>query len=146
MLQTIEKAWGWRGLSPAEIVGTNAFGNVLVLATDGSYWRICPEELSCERVADNLAAYERLVDDPEFQSDWNMERLVALAEAKFGPLPPERCYCLKMPAVLGGSYQVENIGTITREEVVAFAGDVAEQIRAVLDGGQIVLKIAPKPS
>ena len=29
MLNIIRSAWGWTGLEPAEVVATNAFGNVL---------------------------------------------------------------------------------------------------------------------
>jgi type VI secretion system (T6SS) immunity protein Tdi1 len=146
MLSVINKAWSWIGLSATEVVAANAFGNVVVRATDGSYWRICPEELSCERVAADYSAYQRLMSDPEFQIDWQMDRLVAIAESKFGRNPPERCFCLKITAVFGGAYDIDNIGTITREEVVAAAGDIAEQIKDVPDGGEIILKVGPKPS
>jgi hypothetical protein len=39
--------------------------------------------------------------------------------------------------VLGGKYDVANFGTISRRELVAFAGDIAEQIKDVPDGAKV---------
>jgi hypothetical protein len=143
MLDTIRKAWGWIGLDPAEVVATNAFGNVIVRAADGAYWRICPEEWSCEQVARNEDGYKALIRDEEFRTDWEMAPLVELARQKVGPLSEGRCYCLQLPAVIGGSYEAENLGTISLDELLAFSGDMAEQIKDVPDGGQIQIEIGP---
>jgi hypothetical protein len=137
VLTTIRESWGWTGLDPTAVTATNAFGNVLVRATDGAYWRICPEELSCEVVARDAAEFDALWANEDFQVDWQMTRLVELAQATLGPLDDERCYCLKLPAVLGGAYDAANFATITRRELLAFTGDVAEQIKDVPDGGSI---------
>jgi hypothetical protein len=143
MLDTIRKAWGWIGLDPAKVIATNAFGNVIVRAADGTCWRIWPEEWSCERVARNGDEYAALSSEEEFRTDWEMARLIELARQKLGPLPEGRCYCLQLPAVIGGSYEAANLGTISLDELIAFAGDMAEQIKDVRDGGQIQLKIVP---
>jgi hypothetical protein len=143
MLHTIRKAWGWTGIDPAEVIATNAFGNVVVRATDGSYWRICPEEWSCEQIAHDGDAYAELSGEEEFQTDWKMSRLVELARQKLGALPEGRCYCLKLPAIIGGKYEAANLGTISLDELISFSGDMAAQIRDVSDGGQIQFDIVP---
>jgi hypothetical protein len=143
MLDTIRKAWGWIGLDPAAIVATNAFGNVIVRATDGEYWRICPEEWSCERIAHGAVEYAALTQEDDFRTDWEMARLVELARQKLGPLPEGRCYCLKRPAVIGGSYDEANLGCISVDELIAFSGDMAEQIKDVPDGSQIQVELVP---
>jgi hypothetical protein len=144
MLDTIRNAWGWIGLDPAEVVTTNLFGNVIVRATDGAYWRICPEEWLCEQVASNAEEFATLSSEEEFRIDWEMEPLVELARQSLGPLPDGRCYCLKVPAVLGGSYEAANVGTISLTELLSFAGDMAEQIKDVPDGVQIQIEMVPK--
>jgi hypothetical protein len=136
-LQAIRESWGWTGLDPAAVTATNAFGNVLVRATDGTHWRICPEELSCEVVAGSDTEFEALLASEDFQIDWQMTRLVEIAQAALGTVADDRCYCLKIPAVLGGKYDVANFGTISRRELVAFAGDIAEQIKDVPDGAKV---------
>jgi hypothetical protein len=140
VLTTIREAWGWTGLDPDGVTAINGFGNVIVRATDGGYWHICPEELSCAIVARDDAAFEALWGSEEFQMDWQMTRLVEFARAALGAVSEDRCYCLKMPAVLGGAYDAANFGTITRRELLAFTGDVAKQIKDVPDGASIKFK------
>jgi uncharacterized protein (DUF433 family) len=143
MLDIIRKAWGWIGLEPAEVVATSAFGNLIVRAADGTYWRICPEELSCEQVAHHTDEFAALSGEAAFQADWDMSRLVGLARQVFGQLPEGQCYCLKLPAVLGGKYEVANIGAISLSELILFSGDLADQLKDVPDGGQIRIQWAP---
>ena len=142
MLDIIAAAWGWKGMQPVELVMQNAFGNVVFKDNQWRYWRVCPEELTCEVIAGSEAAFEQLRLDDEFTMDWRMERLVKLAEEQLGPVAGDRCYCLKMPAVLGGQYAAENLGTISRREVIAFAGDLARQINHLPDGNKIRLRVA----
>ena len=70
-----------------------------------------------------------------------MERLVEDAEAALGQLTEGRCYCLKIPAVMGGGYRAENFGTISREEVISAAGSLARQIDHLPDGTKIKLQV-----
>ena len=135
MLDTIREAWGWIGLAPAKVVAANSFGNLIVRATDGAIWRICPEEWSCKKVARNVEEFAKLSSEEEFRTDWEMSRLEGLAREKLGPLAEGRCYCLKLPAVIGGSYELTNIGTISLIELISFSGYMAEQIKDVPDSG-----------
>jgi len=70
-----------------------------------------------------------------------LTRLVDLAAAKLGPVPDDRCYCLKVPAVLGGQYEVSNFGTNSRNELISFSGDLAQQIKDLPDGAQVSLTL-----
>lgn len=141
MLEDISSAWGWKVIEPQEIVHENAFGNVIFRDRMGYFWRICPEDLSCEMIARDSRELEDLFQDEEFLEDWTMRALVAQAFAKLGPLPPERCYCLKIPSVLGGAYSAENMGTISRAEVLLVSGELAEQIEDLPDGSKIKISI-----
>src|SRR3954447_21773002 len=86
VLRTIRESWGWTGLDPAAVTATNAFGNVIVRATDGAYWRVCPEELSCEVVARDDATFRALWASEEFQVDWQMTQLVEIVQTLLGPV------------------------------------------------------------
>jgi hypothetical protein len=145
MIDTIRQAWSWIGLIPAEIVESNSFGNLIVRAVDGTIWRICPEELSCKVIAEDFCKFTELRANEDFQLDWQMTRFVELAERKLGPPGGGKCYCLKLPAVLGGTYDEANFGTIAVKELISFAGDIAEQIKDVPDGGQIQIEIINIP-
>ena len=141
MLEEISSAWGWKGVEPQEIVEENAFGNVIFRDRTGTFWRICPEVLSCEMIARDNRELEDLFRDEEFLEDWTMRTLVVQAYAKLGPLPEDRCYCLKIPDVLGGGYSVENMGTISRAEVLLVSGELAEQIKDMPDGTRVRISI-----
>lgn len=137
MINTINDAWGWIGANPSEVVTSNEFGNVIFVDHDESFWRITPEELSCEIIAHSAKEYNQLIKTDDFKVDWFMENLVEAATSKYGTQPADRCFCLKVSAVLGGEYDIENIGTISRTELVSFSGDIAEKIKDVPDGQPI---------
>ena len=141
MISVIRDAWSWIGLDAVEIVATNAFGNYLVRDAEGAYWRVCREELSCKKIAQDESAYGALLSDAGFLADWELQHLLELAVQKFGSPTADRCFCLKMPGVFGGRYVLENIGTISRDELVSFAGDMAHQIKDIPDGAKVELKI-----
>jgi hypothetical protein len=143
ILGALRAAWGWRGFEPSLVVDQNKFGNIIFLDTRGEYWRLCPEELSCVVIARTESEYLKLKADPEFISDWTMASLVEAAEGKFGgPQPAGRCFCLKMPGVLGGAYALQNIGTISISESIRFSGDIARQIKDLPDGAKITFKLS----
>ena len=141
MLHVIRRSWHWTGLDAAEVVAENDFGNVIVRAADGAYWRICPEDLSCRPIARDAGEYAGRCREPGFQRDWEMRALVDLARTLLGPATADRCYCLKLPAPLGGAYDASNLGMISRAELLSFAGDAAMQLQDVPDGSQVVLRL-----
>ena len=141
MLKTIRESWGWTGLDPVQVVATNAFGALILRAGNGSYWRIRHEDLSCEMVAKSEREYESLWANAEFQVDWQMSRLVRIAEESLGVVASDCCYCLKVPAVLGGTYHRENFATVSRRELTALSGDVARQMKDLPEGSTVTFKI-----
>jgi hypothetical protein len=136
LIESIQRAWGWTGATPQEVIATNAFGNVLFSSADSRVWRLSPEELACSVIAESRDELEHLLRDADFLLDWEMEALVLEAHAKLGAPGDQRCYCLKTPGPLGGSYDACNLGTISIAELIAFSGHVAEQIADLPDGSQ----------
>ncbi|MCB1329706.1 MAG: DUF1851 domain-containing protein [Maritimibacter sp.] len=141
MLKAINKYWGWTGMNGTDIVGQNTFCNLLILGDQGRYWRICPEELSCKVVARDAEEFQKLIADEDFQLDWNMSNLVALARRGLGPLEPGHAYYLVIPAVFGGPYDATNIRTVPLAELIHHAGDWARAIKDLPEGGQIELGV-----
>lgn len=141
MLTTINKAWDWIGVKAKEILQINDFGNIIFKSTENEFWRICPEELYCKKIADSQSEYETLLKDSEFIEDWEMVNLVQIAKETVGELKDGEKYCLKLPGVLGGEYNSENIGKVSQMEQIGFSGDLAKQIKDLPDGTKIKLKI-----
>lgn len=138
---TIKESWGCTGIDPEVVVGENDFGNLLIRDVRGRIWRLCPEELSCEVIAEDQREFDVLFADPEFQLDWRMEDLVRQAERDLGPLGEDQKYSLVIPSVLGGEYDISNISVFPLAELIGLSGDLAKQITEIPDRGQVRLKV-----
>lgn len=141
MFDDIDAGWAWTGLRAEEVIGENAFGNLMIRADDGRYWRICPEDLSCKVIADNRAQLDELAHDQDFLHDWYVRALVDQAQRRLGPLAQGRVYCLKIPGMLGGEYGGENLATIALPELIRASGDIARQVATLPDGAQVRLVV-----
>ncbi len=111
ILEQVRESWGWVGIQPVEIVHENDFGNLILKDTDGKYWRLCPEECSCEVIASDTVQFDTLWSDKRFRADWEMKPLLNSAHLSVGELIEGRKYCLKIPAVIGGKYESDNLAS-----------------------------------
>ena len=142
LVEEVRQAWGWIGLEAEEIIGENDFGHLIVKDKQGKYWRISPEELSCEVLARNRRELDALSVDQNFLHDWYMRALVKQAQEQLGPLVSGRKYCLKIPTIFGvGEYAGENLATLSLIELIRVSGDLARQIKDLPDGTPVRLKI-----
>lgn len=141
LITEINNAWNWVAVKAAEVIRINDFGNVIFIADTGEYWRLCPEELSCEKIAKDSDAYIYLSKDSDFIEDWKMEGLVQVAKQELGELNDNQKFCLKMPAVIGGQYELSNLGKISFSELIAFSGNMGSQIKDLKDGQKFKLEI-----
>ena len=141
LTEHIRRAWGWTGIEPSEVLGENDFGNLMVRDQQGSYWRICPEDLYCRIVANSREELDALSRDQEFLHDWNMSALVEDARNRVGPLEPGQKYCLKIPSVLGGEYGGDNLASISLVGLINASGHIAQQIEGLPDGSNISFRI-----
>lgn len=82
VIKIIEESWGWIGIKPAEIVGENDFGNLIVRDVLGKYWRLCPEDLYCKVVAENREQLDSLSKSQDFLADWYMSSLAGEANTQ----------------------------------------------------------------
>lgn len=137
LVTIINDSWGWKGIVATEVALINEFGNIVFRNEVGEYWRICPEEVSCEKIADNESDLTQVLADYEFLDDWKMLSLVQVAKTYLGDLEEGQCYCLKVPAIIGGEYKVDNIGKIDLLELIRFSGDLGFQIKDLEDGDTI---------
>ena len=128
ILDTVTSAWGWVGITPEKVIAENEFGNLIIKDLEGMYWRLCPEDLYCEVIADDDADYNELVKDEEFNQDWFMDVMVNKATEKFGPLEDGFKYHMLEPGALGGKYAVFNIKPVVFERIIKFSGELAQKV------------------
>jgi len=141
LLEEVRSAWGWVGIEPVDLVDDNDFGNLILKDIRGQYWRLCPEDLYCQVIANSREELDRLAKDQEFLSDWYMGGLVDQAFQRLGALAPGRKYCLKIPGALGGEYGGDNLGTISFNELIRASGHIAQQISDLPDGASVKLSV-----
>ncbi|MDM3870152.1 DUF1851 domain-containing protein [Porticoccus sp. W117] len=143
ILIEIKEAWGWVGIEPQEVVIENEFGNLIVKDFDDKFWRLCPEDVYCEIVAQSIDEYNTLIKDEEFLEDWFMSAMVQEAESALGKLESGYKYHMVIPGVLGGEYGGSNVKVAPLLEIIRFSGDLGKQIEELPDGAQIELKVVP---
>lgn len=143
LVAIIKQEWGWVGIDPARVLDENAFGNLLVQDHAGRIWRLMPEELSCEVIAESQAELAAFTRTPEFRHDWHMSALVREAQGRLGTLAPGNKYCLKIPGPLGGEYGGNNLGDISFGELIAASGHMARELEGLPDGTHIRLFVEP---
>ncbi|MEL6560282.1 MAG: T6SS immunity protein Tdi1 domain-containing protein [Bacteroidota bacterium] len=131
MIEMINKSWGWTGIEASELLFENDFGNLIIADTASKIWRICPEELSCRKIAENEEAFDELFHSEKFKKDWYMDETVALASDQVGELLSGERYCLKLPGVLGGLYEPENFGKIAFEKLITMSGAIAFEMQGM---------------
>lgn len=131
MIEMINRSWGWAGIEASEVLHENDFGNLIIEGVKGEIWRICPEELSCKIIADNLEGFDELFYSEKFKKDWYMDETVSLASDQMGELLSGEKYCLKLPGVLGGLYEPENFGKIAFEKLITMSGAIALEMQGM---------------
>lgn len=142
VLEVLRTRWSWALLAEAtRVLAQNSFGNVLVELSDGSIWRVCPEDVTAAKVAESESAIPELWADQEFQTDWAGDAWIEVAEPALRPLGEGQCYGFKIWPVLGGAYDVENMTIKSRLEWLAVSGDVGRQIKDLPPGAQIRLDV-----
>ena len=141
IIEEIKSSWGWIGIEPIEVVGENDFGNLIIKDTQGKYWRLCPEDVYCEIIANNRKELDTLSADQEFLEDWYMQALVEQAKEHLGSLTEGRKYFLVTPGILGGEYGINNIKSAPLSEIIRLSGSIGKQIKDLPEGAQVKLKV-----
>ncbi len=139
ILESVTTYWGWTGINPEKVIAINEFGNIIMKDTQGKFWRLCPEDVYCDVIAENDAAYNELVKDEEFNQDWFMEGILQKAVQKFGELEDDNKYTLARPETLGGEYTGANLKMAPHERIIQFYGELAKEIEDKPDGAKIKL-------
>ena len=140
VLNEVKDNWGWVGINPTEVVAENDFGNLILKDAGDKFWRLCPEDIYCEVVAESIDEYNKLITDPEFINDWNMTVMVDEAMEMLGPLKKGYKFYLVIPGVLNGEYSGTNIQTAPFVEIIRLSGELGNQIKDLPDGAEVKFK------
>ncbi len=134
---------GWADLLPPSLTVwlVNRFGDVFSVLEDGSVHLLDVSAGTFASVAKDRAHFAEEIDRHENANNWLAIPLVDQCVSAGLMLGPDRCYCYKVPPMLGGRYTFENVATIGIAEHYAFLGDIWRQTRDLPDGTQIRLVV-----
>jgi SMI1/KNR4 family protein SUKH-1 len=116
----------------------DVFGNQFAFA-EGRIVRFLAETGEQEFMADSFEEWVRaIIADPDEElSLW----LLRSWRTPGNTVQPGEHLCPKVPFVVGGAYEPENLYVLNRAASMDFKGDFASQTKNVPDGGKIRLKI-----
>ncbi len=106
---------GWSGILPKKfsVWLMNRFGDLFLLAADGSIHRLDVGRGRVEQVAKNEDDFLAKLDDEGTANSWLLIPLVDQLVAAGLSLPPGKCYGFKVSPALGGGYTVDNTELVT---------------------------------
>ena len=134
---------GWTFLIPSELTIwlANRFGDLFVVPDDGAVHILDIGQGSFTRVADDRDTFCRLIDQPGNANDWLMIPLVDRLVATGHLLTPGRCYGYRLPPLLGGGYDLDDIITLPILEHLRFHADLHRQLKDLPDGTRVRLVV-----
>ncbi|MBZ5736561.1 T6SS immunity protein Tdi1 domain-containing protein [Nocardioides mangrovi] len=103
-------SWTWLDrLAEMTPVLTNVFGDVFLQARDGSFWFLDVVGGRLDQVWSDAAALQADINDPRVQDEYLMVGLVQAAEAAALVPRDGQVLSFKVPPVLGGTLDAENV-------------------------------------
>jgi len=123
------REWSWLVEGRVRPLLLTMFGDWFIEREDHSIVRLDAVHGELERVADDIAGLERLLDRVENQIELLRAPLVEeLHEANLVPGPRE-CYAFRHPPILGGAIALENVKLLSIRVWQAIMAQLHEQMR-----------------
>ena len=120
----------------------NRFGDAFVVTEDGAVSMLDVGAGSFERLADNRDHFSELLDVDNNANVWLMIPLIDECVAAGMTLAAHQCYGFKIPPVLGGKYQIDNVEPTDLAVHYGLLADIYRQTKALPDGTPIDAVIA----
>jgi hypothetical protein len=129
----------WRSLLPKtfDIWLVNRFGDIFAVFEDGSVHLLDVGRGIIERLADSREHFIDRMDQDGNGEGWLLTRLVDECVAAGMKLKENQCYGFKIPPILGGDYEVENVEVTDLSVHYSLQGQICRQVRDLPPGTKI---------
>ncbi len=140
LIETINANWGWTGVVAERVRAQSPMGHLLISDAQDCFYYLDPDGMAVVALGSRDQAQAHL-DDPEANQLWWGGELVVSARDLLGEPPEGSVFALKPHAMLEGQYAPENMCIMPLEELIAFSGDVARQIKDLPDGSKFRIEV-----
>jgi hypothetical protein len=130
------ESWGWLDLAGKVPVFTSLFGDVFFRAADG-FWLLDTIEGTLSRPWDSVEALRAELNTEDGQDQYLLGGLAMGADRRGVVLGAEQVYVFTPPPILGGGFELDNVGVLDFVVALDLAGQLHDQVRHLAPGTEI---------
>lgn len=131
--------WHWLLPENLTVWMVNRFCDVIFVKEDGTVHLLDSGAGTVKELAASRESFFTLVDQGDNADNWFLLSLTDQCTASGLTLAPGQCYSFKVPPVLGGKYELENIVPADLAVTFSFLAQIHLQTKDLLDGTPINL-------
>lgn len=135
--EDVLEAWSWlipRDVTPLVVT---AFGDMFLVAPDGSVRFLDSAAGTCAEVAASVDEWKEKIREPGLQDEWFMPGLLKQLRKSGQRLARGECYSTVQSICLGGSFTPENWRPTPWRVHIVYAGSLHEALKDVPPGTKI---------
>ncbi|MEM6908601.1 MAG: T6SS immunity protein Tdi1 domain-containing protein [Pseudomonadota bacterium] len=140
LVDVFNESWSWTGFTASRVRAQSPMGHLILSDAEENFVYLDTDGLSLIPLGSREEAEAHLAQE-EAQDLWWGGDLIANAREKLGEPPEGSVFSLTPAALIEGRYELENIWIISLEELIAFTGQAARQLKDVPDGAQIIIEV-----
>ena len=130
------ESWRWLGIEGKAPVLASLFGDVILQDPTG-YWFLDTVEGRLTRTWVSQQEVQATLDTEEGQDQYLLGGLAMAAEASGLRLSDDEVYAFKVPPVLGGAFDLENVEVTDFVVAVNLAGQLHDQVKKLPPGTRV---------
>jgi len=133
----LAQGWSWLVKGEFRAIAASKFGDWFLERPNGAIQMLDAVEGTLKEVASSYSEFQELINTREKQEEWLLSELVfTLHEKNVVPSRGE-CYSFKLPLVLGGKAESDNVEVCDFRLWVSICGQIHEQTRDLPEGAGI---------
>ena len=121
--------WSWLIPGSMSVLRVTAFGDVFCADADGGVYFLNTRHALLERIGDDEATIDRLLDVADNRRTYLLSFIVRLLRGAGRTLSSGQCYSFKHPIHLGGEMDTENVEVIDLGIHLSVLGQLHRQTR-----------------
>jgi hypothetical protein len=138
--------WKWLVFGEVSLLAVNPFGDLFLQDTHGRVHRLDVTSGTISVVATSTSEFREAARDSGKKRDWFLDELAEQAKRKGCNPGKGQCVGGKIPFVFAQSANApDNLYVADIYEYVSLMGDLHGQMKNVPDGGQVRIRIQPRP-